>query len=157
MKKIVYTLLFIAASLTAINTTAQMRTSYFMEGSYFRTELNPALAPTRGYIALPAMSGVGVSLSNNFLSVNNLFYKNNGEVVTALHGSVSADKFLNRLPKTGFIGANINANILGVGFYTKRSFWSFGINLRSSNDITMSKDMFTALKSLGNGHYDLCN
>ena len=67
MKKIVYTLLFIVASLTAINTTAQMRTSYFMEGSYFRTELNPALAPTRGYIALPAMSGVGVSLSNNFL------------------------------------------------------------------------------------------
>ena len=157
MKKIVYTLLFIAASLTAINTTAQMRTSYFMEGSYFRTELNPALAPTRGYIALPAMSGVGVSLSNNFLSVNNLFYKNNGEVVTALHGSVSADKFLNRLPKTGFIGANVNANILGVGFYTKRSFWNFGINLRSSNDITVSKDMFTALKSLGNGHYDLNN
>ena len=25
---------------------AQMRTAYFMEGSYFRTEMNAALAPT---------------------------------------------------------------------------------------------------------------
>ena len=41
----------IAAILGAVFTTsAQMRTAYFMEGSYFRTDMNAALAPTRGYI-----------------------------------------------------------------------------------------------------------
>ena len=52
MKKII--ILLVTATLVAINASAQLRTSYFMEGSYFRNELNPALAPTRGYIAIPA-------------------------------------------------------------------------------------------------------
>jgi hypothetical protein len=128
-----------------------------MEGSYFRTELNPALAPSRGYVALPVIGGMGLNLTNNFLSVDNFFYKNGDEVVTALHESVSADKFLGRLPQTGVFGLNLNANIVGVGFHTKKSFWNFGINLRTHNDITMSKDIFKVLKSLGNGHYNLDN
>jgi hypothetical protein len=128
-----------------------------MEGSYFRTELNPALAPSRGYVALPVIGGMGLNLTNNFLSVDNFFYKNGGEVVTALHESVSADKFLGRLPQTGVFGLNLNANIVGVGFHTKKSFWNFGVNLRTHNDITMSKDIFKVLKSLGNGHYNLDN
>lgn len=155
MKKII--VLLVTATLVAINASAQLRTSYFMEGSYFRNELNPALTPTRGYIAIPALSGVGVNLNSNFLSVDNFLYKHNGEVVTALHSSVDADKFLGRLPQTGFVGVNLNANILGAGFYTKNSFWNFGINLRSSNDITLSKDVFKVLKTLSNGHYDLNN
>lgn len=155
MKRIIY--LTLIASIISISASAQLRTSYFMEGSYFRNELNPALAPTRGYISLPALSGVGVNLSNNFLSIDNFLYKHNDKVVTALHSSVDADKFLGYLPKTGFVGVNLNTNILGAGFYTKKSFWNFGINLRSSNDLTLSKDIFKVLKSLGNGHYDLNN
>lgn len=155
MKKII--VLLVTATLVAINASAQLRTSYFMEGSFFRNELNPALAPTRGYIAIPALSGVGVNLNSNILSVDNFLYKHNGEVVTALHSSVDADKFLGSLPQIGFVGVNLNANILGAGFYTKNSFWNFGINLRSSNDITLSKDVFKVLKTLSNGHYDLTN
>ena len=76
MKKII--VLLVTATLVAINASAQLRTSYFMEGSYFRNELNPALAPTRGYIAIPALSGVGVNLNSNILSVDNFLYKHNG-------------------------------------------------------------------------------
>lgn len=157
MKRVKYIALILASTFTVLNVTAQLRSSYFMDGSYFRNDLNPALAPTRGYIALPAISGLGVNLNNNFLSVDNLLYKHNGEVVTALHESVTADKFLSRLPQTGFVGLNLNANILSAGFYTKGSFWNFGINLRSSNDMTVSKEIFKALKTLGNGYYDLNN
>lgn len=157
MKRLIYITLCFVALVASIDSSAQMRTAYFMEGSYFRTDMNPALAPTRGYIAMPLMSGVGMTMSNNFLSVNNFFYKNNSEIVTAFHESISADKFLGRLPKTGLVGANLNANILGVGFHTKKSFWNFGINMRSHNDITISKDIFKVLKSLGNGHYNLDN
>ena len=153
MKKII--VLLETASLVAINASAQLRTSYFMEGSYFRNALNPALTPSRGYVAIPVLSGIGANLNSNILSVDNFLYKHNGEVVTALHSSVDADKFLGRLPQIGFVGVNLNANILGAGFYTKNSFWNFGINLRSSNDITLSKDVFKVLKTLSNGHYDL--
>lgn len=154
MKKIVAIVAFVAL-LFVEGASAQSNTSYFMEGSYFRTELNPALAPTRGYLALPGMSGVGLNVENNFLSVDNFFYKRDNQVVTALNGQVSADEFLGKLPELGKIDINANVNILGVGFYAKRMFWNFGLNLRSQSDIALSKDLFTALKTFGNGTYDL--
>ena len=155
MKRFIFIVMCVAGTMMGINASAQLRSSYFMEGSYFRTELNPALAPTRGYIALPGLGGMGLNMNNNFLSVNNFFYKNGNEVVTALHESISADKFLGKLPNTGRFAGNVNLNVLGVGFHTKKHFWNFGINMRSNNEITISKDIFKALKTLGNGYYDL--
>lgn len=157
MKRLIYITLCVVASMIGVHASAQIRSSYFMEGSYFRNELNPALAPTRGYVAIPALSGIGMEIDNNFLTVNNFVYKNGNEIVTALHESVSADKFLRRLPNTGKFALNMNTNVLGVGFYTKRSFWNFGMNMRSNNEIALSKDIFKVLKSLGNGYYDLNN
>ena len=94
MKKILYSILAVAALFLSESVMAQSRTSYHMEGSYFRNELNPALAPTRGYLALPGISGIGLNMGTNWLSVDNLIYERNGELVTALHGSVTADDFL---------------------------------------------------------------
>ena len=65
--KRVLTLLVAAIMLCSIDVVAQSRSSYFMEGSYFRNDFNPAITPTRGYIALPAMSGLGMNMSTNFL------------------------------------------------------------------------------------------
>ena len=55
MKRFIYITLCVVASMIGVAASAQMRSSYFMQGSYFRNELNPALAPTRGYVALPLM------------------------------------------------------------------------------------------------------
>ena len=134
---------------------AQMRTAYFMEGSYFRTDMNAALAPTRGYIMLPVAGHLGVDFSNNFLSVNNLFFKRDGQLYTFMSDRVSADDFLRNIPNKGKLSANVNTSIIGFGAHTKKLFWSFGLNLRSNTEITLSKDMFVALKNLSNGFYDL--
>lgn len=155
MKRILLSLLFVVAMAFGHRASAQLATSYFMEGSYFRTELNPALVPTRGYIAMPAMSGVGLNLSNNFLSVDNLVYRKGSELVTALHGSVTADEFLGRLPDLPKLGVNANINLLGVGFYVRKTFWTFGFNTRVQTDMAISKDLFRAVKTLGNGTYNL--
>ncbi|MBQ9137655.1 MAG: hypothetical protein IJX65_03345 [Alistipes sp.] len=152
MKRLIVTIVALCA-LTAAS--AQMRTSYFMEGSYFRTDLNPALAPTRSYIALPVMSGMGMGMNNNFLSVDNFIYSREGQTVTALDSRVESSEFLNKLPQLGHLSLNSNINILGVGFYTKKMFWNFGINARIGVDFTAGKELFSALKNLGNHTYDL--
>ena len=157
MKKIVSLLVAVAALFMAEFASAQSRTSYFMEGSYFRTDMNPALAPTRGFVALPGMSGVGIDVPNNFLSVDNFIYQKGGDMVTALHRDVTSQEFLGKLPDVGRLGVNANVNILGFGFYAKRTYWNFGTRVRSTTDITMSKELFSALKTLGNGTYDLGN
>jgi hypothetical protein len=140
-----------------ITSSAQMRTAYFMEGSYFRTDMNAALAPTRGYIKLPMAGGLGVDFSNNYFSVDNFFYKRDGGIYTFLNSGVSADEFLGKLGNQGKMSLNLNTSILGFGAHSKKLFWNFGINFRSNTEITLSKDMFVALKNLSNGYYDLGN
>lgn len=50
MKKIIYTLI---AAFVACTAVAQTPSAYFMEGSTFRSQLNPAFAPLRGYVKFP--------------------------------------------------------------------------------------------------------
>lgn len=134
---------------------AEMRTSYFMEGSYFRTDMNAALTPYRGYVKMPMIGGLGVDLSNNYLSVNNFFYKKGGGIYTFMYNGVSNNEFLDKLSNKGKLSINLNNSLIGFGAYAKKFFWSFGLNLRSQSEITLSKDMFAALKNLSNGYYDL--
>lgn len=157
MKKIVVIIVAAFTLLGLHSASAQSRTSYFMEGSYFRNDLNPALVPTRGYVALPVMSGFGLNATNNFISVDNFVYQRDGELVTALHSSVTADEFLKKLPAQGKLTTDLKTNLFSVGFYVKKSFWNFGINANVSADAAMSMDVFKALKTLGNGVYDLGN
>ena len=155
MKKIAI-LLVAAFALLGVNTAnAQSRTSYFMEGSYFRSEFNPALVPTRGYFMIPGASGLNLNLGTNFLSFDNFIYQRGDQYVTALHKSVTADELMNNLPKTLKFNANVNVNLFGLGFYTKKTFWSVGANLRTDNNISLSPDIFRAIKTLGNGTFNL--
>ncbi len=155
MKRVLILLVALIAFVGIDSAVAQSRNSYFMEGSYFRNDMNPALAPTRGYVAFPVISGTGINMSQNFLSVDNFFYQRDGQVVTAFHESVSADEFLSKLPAQGKLAMDAKLNVLGVGFYVKRMFWTFGVNTNISADMAMSTDAFKALKTLGNGTYDL--
>lgn len=150
---------YIIALLAAVGVcggaAAQIKTAYFMEGSYFRTDMNPALAPTRGYIQMPGLGGIGVSMNNNFLSVENFLYKRDGNVVTFLNNGVPTDDFLKKLPNTGKLDVDTQVNILGFGGHTKKMFWNAGINVRANAELAMKKDVFRLLKTLGSGHYDL--
>lgn len=157
MKRNIVSLLiaFVALLSTTVATAQTINSSYFMEGSYFRTNMNPALTPNSNYVAIPALSGVGVELNSNFLSVDNFFFKKDGQVVTALHSSVSSEEFLDRLPNYEKMTFGTNLNILGVGLYKKNMFWNFGINVRVQGDLALTKDFFTVLKTFGNGTHDL--
>ena len=132
-----------------LSASAQSRNSYFMEGSYFRTEMNPALVPTRGYISLTPLGGIGVNLNNNFLSVNNFVYQRDGGLVTAFNSQVTADEFLKKLPTNCNLGADLRANLLGVGFYTGHMFWNFGANLRANVNAMMPSGLISVVKDLG--------
>ena len=54
MKK---TYAFLATLLLASGVAAQNPTAYFMEGTTFRSQFNPAFAPLRGYVNIPGLGG----------------------------------------------------------------------------------------------------
>lgn len=104
-------ILTIAAVLFALTSFAQLRSAYFMEGTYFRTDMNPALTPTRAYFSLPVMGGFGMSINNNFLSVDNFVYKVGTETVIAFDNRVPTADFVDKLPKTGFVNFNTQLSL----------------------------------------------
>lgn len=149
-------LLFVAMIFTQ-RASAQLKSSYFMEGSYFRTELNPALRPTRGYIALPLVSGYSGGVYSNYNSIDNFRYELNGEYISVYDKLVPANEFLGRLPNRCVQNINSNLNLFGLGFYTLGgTYFNLGANIRLDMVNVMPKEYFRAMKNLS-GEYDLEN
>lgn len=115
MKKIIYTLI---AAFVACTAVAQTPSAYFMEGSTFRSQLNPAFAPLRGYVNIPVLGGVQVNASGN-LSVSDIFYPVNGSLVTLFDKNVSAAEALGNLRSKNMLGTDARINIVGFGAFRK--------------------------------------
>lgn len=146
-----------ATLLVVTQSSAQLRSSYFMTGSTQRYELNPALSPSRGFISIPVVGGIYTSLESNFLSAENFFYPNgegNG-VVTYMHKSVSAEEFLSKLPDQNTLELGLNDQIISIGNYFRGGFWSFGVRLRSESSLEIPKDFFALTKTLSQGSYSI--
>lgn len=158
MKK--YILTALAALSLGLSASAQLRTAYFMEGTQFRTDMNPALYPIRGYLNIPVISALQFNLNNNFLSLNNFIYPNpNGEgSVLFLHPSVrEGNKFLKKLPEDNMLGFNTTINILGFGAHTRKLFWNVGLNVKAELELNIPKDLFRFMTTFGPGTYDISN
>lgn len=123
MKKLLYTL---AAVLVCTGAAAQNPTLYFMEGVPLRSQMNPALAPQRGYFNIPVLGGLAVTAGGN-TSLDHLLFRRDGRLVTLLSPSVSSADALSDLHSKNLVNADIRVNLLGFGAYTanRKHFWSF--------------------------------
>ena len=147
IKKFFSAILLVGAMVMAQSASAQLKTSYFMEGSYFRTDMNPALAPTRGYIALPLLSGLTGGLYSNYNSYENMYYESNGTYIGALNSSVPTNEFLSKLPNKCVQTLDINLSLFKLGFYTLNgTFFNVGANMRVNYNSVMPKEYFRMLK-----------
>lgn len=144
MKKI-YTL--IAAALLTTGAAAQNPTAYFMEGSTFRSQFNPAFAPLRGYVNIPGLGGLDINMNGN-LAVDNILYSRNGKLVTLLDSSVSAADALANLKNKNLLGSDSRVNLIGFGAFTRnhKNFWSFDLNVRANADLNLPYSLFEFLK-----------
>lgn len=160
MKRYSILLLTLAVALATIGSShhasAQMRAAYFMDGSTQRYDLNAALTPTRGYFSVPVVN-ITSALESNFLAADNFFYpdKQNNQLVSFMHSSVSADEFLAKLPDMNTATIALNDRIIGVGNYFKAGFWSLGLSLRSETNVNIPKHFFELIKTLRVGDYTL--
>lgn len=160
MKKNIYKVVLAAVfAFCAAGAGAQMKTSYFMEGSIPRYDMNAAMTPMCGYVNLPLipLGSFGINVNNNFLAIDKFIYPHDGGHVTFMHPSVDAKKFMNRMPARASLNMDMNYNLLGFGKYNKKHdyFWSFGWNLRTVADVGIPKEIFGLLKDLHSGTYDI--
>ena len=145
MKKI---RILLAALLVTVGAAAQNPSSYFMEGSTFRSQLNPAFAPQRGYVNFPVLGGIQVGMSGN-ISLDKIFYPRDGKLVTLLDSSVSAADALSGLKDKNLLGADTRINVIGFSAYTKnrKNFWSFDLNVRVNAEANIPYSLFDFIKN----------
>jgi len=141
MKKI--TIFLLAALLATAGAAAQNPSAYFMEGTTFRSQFNPAFAPLRGYFNIPFLGGIQLNVGGG-LSVDKLFFPRDGRLVSFLDPSVTVAESLSGLKKNNLLGLDTRINMLGFGAFTRnhKSFWSVDVNLRVNAEFNLPRSLF---------------
>lgn len=139
---------------------AQSSSSYFLEGSYNRYRLNPALTPERAFASLPALGGTAVE-SNMNVGLANFIYESKskpGSLTTFMSGDVNSRKFLDALPDMVRMNVNADVDLISFGFGTSKWYGWFDSRLRSMQSVAIPDDLFAFMKAgLSAGDYDICD
>ena len=134
-----------------------LRTSYFMEGTHYRQQLNPALTPTKGYFNLPVIGAVNATVGSTSLGYQDII-----DIIDDGDDFYTKPDFMNRLKDNKKLNVNFSTEILSAGWYKGKNFWSFNIGLRTDIGANLTKNMFTFLNEMEtveenwrNSNYDI--
>ncbi|WP_368116674.1 DUF5723 family protein [Bacteroides xylanisolvens] len=137
-----------------------LRTSYFMEGTHYRQQLNPALTPTKGYFNLPVIGAVNATVGSTSLGYQDII-----DIIDIIDDGddfYTKPDFMNRLKDNNKLNVNFSTEILSAGWYKGKNFWSFNIGLRTDIGANLTKNMFTFLNEMEtveenwrNSNYDI--
>jgi len=134
-----------------------LRTSYFMEGTHYRQQLNPALTPTKGYFNLPVIGAVNATVGSTSLGYQDII-----DIIDDGDDFYKSTDFMNRLKDNNKLNVNFSTEILSAGWYKGKNFWSFNIGLRTDIGANLTKNMFTFLNEMEtveenwrNSNYDI--
>lgn len=134
-----------------------LRTSYFMEGTHYRQQLNPALTPTKGYFNLPVIGAVNATVGSTSLGYQDII-----DIIDDGDDFYTKPDFMNRLKGNNKLNVNFSTEILSAGWYKGKNFWSFNIGLRTDIGANLTKNMFSFLNQMEtiednwrNSNYDI--
>ena len=148
---------FIMTIITLPANAQFLRTSYFMEGTHYRQQLNPALTPTKGFINLPVIGAVNATVGSTSLGYQDII-----DIIDDGGDFYTKPDFMNRLKDNNTLNVNFSTEILSAGWYKGKNFWSFNTGLRTDIGANLTKSMFTFLNQMEtiednwrNSNYDI--
>ena len=126
----------------------QVNTLYFLEDAPTRHDINPAFQPTsNGYLLLPVIGWYSFGVTNNSISVNDIFYPNTlGQTTIFLHPKATAngpgtEKFYNTLNNTIKLNVDADINLLSFGFRVKKHYFHVTMSERLDAMFGIKKDV----------------
>lgn len=156
MKKIYLTILILL--MASIMSAQNLRTGYFLDGYTYRYQFNPAFQGERGFVSLPGISRLGFGAETGLGLKDLLYPTSSGTLVTFLHPDLPDNIVMKNLGKSSLADANVDINMLGFGFRTKKSYHTFDISVRGNAALSIPGDVFRFMKvgaSDENAVYDL--
>ncbi|MBD5176129.1 MAG: hypothetical protein HDT05_01740 [Bacteroidales bacterium] len=108
----------IIASAASASALAQASYSgYYLDNYTHRYQLNPAMTDIdrKGFVAMPGLGNLNVGMQGN-IHVSSLVYPVDGKTVLFTHPDVPTSSVLKNIHDSNKLGANVELDILGVGF-----------------------------------------
>ena len=161
MKKSLRYMAALTMAAAILPTSAQeLRTSYFMETSNYRHQMNPALLDSP-YVGL-LFSNINIGMTGNIGAKLFIFdtnglpgYTGNYRYTTFMDPNVDAKTFLNKLHDKNRFDLYLNYNLFSVGFKAWGGVNLLELNLRSNTNLTLPKGLFEFAKTAGEKeHYE---
>ena len=155
----------LAAALALPVAAQELRSTYFMQTSNNRHEMNPALLDS-GYVAMPLFMGnLNVGTTGN-VGLANFVYKmqpgwqgygvDGRNLTTFMHPSVDAADFLGDLKDNNRMSLNFKYGLAAVAFKAFKGTNIVELNLRSNTNISLPKELFAFMKEAGkNESYEI--
>ena len=144
----------------------EMRTTYFMQTSDLRHEMNPALLD-HAYMSMPLLGNINIGTTGNFGAKTFIFdmqptwqgYGIDGHTrTTFMHPDVSASEFLNGLKDNNRLNVNFKYQLFSFAFKAFGGFNSVEANVRSNTSVNLPKSLFEFMKTAGDKtDYDISN
>lgn len=136
----------------------EFRSSYFMETSNMRHQLNPALLDS-AYFSVPLFGNINIGTTGN-VGLSNFVYKLSGnpryDQTTFMNPAVSAGEFLGSLHDKNRADIYVNYNIASVGFKAFGGMNLVEMNLRSNTNLCLPLELFEFMKTTGaKEHYSM--
>lgn len=141
--------LYISTALLLCTTAAmaQSKTSYFIESSTSRHQMNPAFSPAQGYVGIPVVSNVNISSFSN-LGAGTFLFPKGGTTYNFLSSNVSANDFLSGIKSVNYIDGVGGFDIVDVGFRWKENFfWTVNVGVRSEIESSLPYEFFSFMKN----------
>lgn len=120
-----------------------LRSSYFMEGTSSRLQLNPGLQPTRGYFNIPVLGSFNIGTSSNVLGINDIV-----DVLDSGEDIFENDDLYGRLKSDNRLNVSLNTDIVSFGWYAGKGFWSVNVGLRADVGASIPQSMFEYLRKV---------
>lgn len=137
--------LFAACSLGVAAQTA--KSSYFLEGAFHNSQLNPAMAGERSFVSFPLLGNLMVGANSNVGLSNFLFPQPNGRLATFMSGNVTPDQFLNAMPSTARMGMDMDMTLAALGIRAFGGYTTFNVVFHGQTSIGIPKDIFKFAKT----------
>ncbi len=146
MKKLHITIGFILAILFVPGVAlSEPNTLYFMSYLPYQSYMNPAFqSKCGGYVELPILSTINLSLGNNSLSLNDIVFAKDGQMVTALNPDYGdRDVLYSTIKSTTKISEEVSVSLFGLGMkIKKKGYLTINASLKQNASLYLPKDLF---------------
>lgn len=116
--------------------------------------LNPAFRPSDSmYIGLPVLTGIGVSVNNNFVNFDDVIMKGNQDtLITFLHPDYDREEFLAKVRNHNSFDADLIVQLLSFGISLNSGYLFFDLNTRVTENLTAPRELIE-LAMRGNAEF----